>query len=165
MQCIKYSIKEMEYIHNHFLSSNKDNIEHCNLESGERHGKPGSSNIQTGVGDRLANASIYPTLLEPGLSNRQMEVGGRPNTSTYPTQPAAPNYSHSFPTSDTTSNIHPMVSTDSMQFKTSGVNLQLLSPAEVEIHSNTNKKCSWHQDQAIPTRFALSHRHQESQWW
>src|SRR5271154_3939984 len=124
----------MEYIRNHFLSSNKNNIELCDLESG-------SSNSQMGValGARPTNTSIYPTLPQPVLS------------STYPTQLAVPNYSRSFPMSDAASNIHAMVSTDSMQIETSGGSLQLLSLAEVEMQSNTNQKRSGHQDQANST--------------
>jgi hypothetical protein len=122
----------MEYIRNRIFSSNKDDIELCDLES---------SNSQM----RPANTSTYPTPLEPGLSNSQIGVGDGP-----PTQPAVPNYSHSFPTSDAASNIHTM---DSMQ--TSGGNLQLLSPAEVEMQSNANQKRSGDQNQADSNRVRI----------
>jgi hypothetical protein len=112
----------MEYVRNYFPSSNKDDIELSDLNSGD----------------------LTP---EPGLSNSQMEVGDGPNTSTHPTQPAVPNYSHSFPTSDAASNIHAL-STDSMQIETSGESSQLLSLAKVETQSDANQKHSWHQDQA-----------------
>ena len=59
----------MEYIRTHFLTTNRDNIELRDLESG-------------------GHTSIYP---EPGSSDSQIGVGDEPNTSTYPAQPAVPN--------------------------------------------------------------------------
>lgn len=108
----------MDYIrHNFLFSSNKDNnIKLHDLESGERSGD--------------SDTSIYPPL-QMVVDNR---VDNGPSISTQ-------NYSHSFPTSDATSNIQAMASTNSMQVETSGGSLQLLLP-------DANQKRSWHQDQA-----------------
>ena len=139
----------MEYILNRFLSTKDDKLR--DLESGERSGHtslypalpPESSTSQMGVDGGLANISTYPTL-EP---DSQMTVGDGPNTSTdstVSTQPAVPNYSHSFPMSDAAS-INTMESTDSMQIETSGGSLP---PAEIKMQSDTNQKRSLHGDQA-----------------
>jgi hypothetical protein len=117
---IKHSIRKMEYIRN-FLPPNRDDVKLHNLESGERSGH-----------------AIYPPL-PPVSSNSQIGVGGGPNTSIYPTQPAVPNYSYSFPTSDVA---------DSMQMETSRESLQSLSPVKFGMQSDANRKHSQDWDQA-----------------
>jgi hypothetical protein len=80
----------MEYIRNHFLSSNSYNdLELRDLESGERSGKnniypslpPGSLNSQMGAGGRPANISSYLIPLESVDASMQIETGQSIQTS------------------------------------------------------------------------------------